>query len=72
MNLKIISAKSTKLLEEEASKYNITQLGSITVSNGQYFLCFLGELKLTKPKTTTSKKTTTKRKPKNENSTSTN
>lgn len=60
MDLKIISAKSTKLLEEEASKYNITQLGSISISNGQYFLCFVGEPKVVPAKP----KTTRKRKPK--------
>jgi hypothetical protein len=46
MKLIIISSHSTKLLQDEAEKYNIEQLGSLTVNNGHYFLTFLGEPKV--------------------------
>jgi hypothetical protein len=44
--LKIISANNISKLEKESEEYNISEIGSLTVSNGHYFLCFLGELKL--------------------------
>jgi hypothetical protein len=44
--LKIISASNISKLEKESEDYNISEIGSLTVSNGHYFLCFLGELKL--------------------------
>ena len=46
--LKILSAKTIARLEKEAEGYDIKELGSFTISNGHYFLSFLGELKVTK------------------------
>lgn len=45
MALKILSATNPMLLEQEAEKYDITQLGSISIANGHFFIAFLGELK---------------------------
>lgn len=42
MKLIILSSTSTKKLEEEAEMYDIHQIGSLSVSNGQYFLTALG------------------------------
>lgn len=47
MKLIILSSTSTKKLEEEAEKYDIHQIGSLSVSNGQYFLTALGVPKVT-------------------------
>lgn len=63
MKLIILSAKSIPLLEKEAEKYDIGDLGSIAISNGHYFLAILGKLKeepKAAPKATSSsaKKTT--------------
>lgn len=54
--LKILSAKNAIDLEKEAEKYNITGVGSLTISNGHFFLAILGE-----PKTSGSTETTSKR-----------
>lgn len=48
--LVILSSHNTKFLEVEAEEYDITQIGSLSVSNGQYFLTFLGSPKV-KPET---------------------
>ena len=47
MKLQILSSNSTIELMKEAEKYNISQVGSLTVSNSHYFLTFLGEPKVT-------------------------
>lgn len=44
---KILSATTSVLLEKEAAKYNISELGSLTISNGNYHLAFIGVLKET-------------------------
>jgi hypothetical protein len=44
--LKILSASNVIKLEEDVKGYDVTQLGSLTISNGHYFLCFLGEPKV--------------------------
>ena len=44
--LKILSASTIMKLEEAAKDYDIVEIGSLTVSNAHYFLCFLGELKV--------------------------
>jgi hypothetical protein len=44
--LKILSAKTIARLEKEAEGYDIKELGSFTISNGHYFLSFLGEPKV--------------------------
>jgi hypothetical protein len=43
--LKILSANTPALLEKEAEKYNISSLGSISISNGHFYLAILGSLK---------------------------
>jgi hypothetical protein len=48
--LVILSSPNTKILEKESEDYEIHQIGSLSVSNGQYFLTFLGSLKV-KPET---------------------
>ena len=40
--LKILSAKTIIHLEKEAEEYDIKELGSLTISNGHYFLSFMG------------------------------
>jgi hypothetical protein len=45
--LKIISASTIMKLEREAEDYDIQELGSLAISNGHYFLSFLGEPKVT-------------------------
>lgn len=47
MTLRIISAPSALRLEEEAMNYEIDSIGSLTVSNGHFYLAFLGKPKLT-------------------------
>lgn len=42
---KILSSKTTKGLEQEAAQYNISLLGSLTISNGHHYLAIIGELK---------------------------
>ena len=42
---KIIDAKSTILLEEKMSKYDISILGSLTIQNMHYYQAFIGVLK---------------------------
>jgi hypothetical protein len=44
--LKILSAKTIARLEKEAEGYDIKELGSFTISNGHYFLSFLGSPKV--------------------------
>jgi hypothetical protein len=44
--LKILSASNIDKLQEDANAYEVSQIGSLTISNGHYFLCFLGELKI--------------------------
>jgi len=46
---RILSANTIMQLEEEASKYDITHLGSLTISNGHFFMSILGEPKKEKP-----------------------
>lgn len=46
---KILSSKTTVGLEQEAEKYDISLLGSLTISNGHYYLGILGVPKV-KPK----------------------
>lgn len=46
-NVVILSSQNTKILEKESENYDISQIGSLSVSNGQYFLTFLGKLKET-------------------------
>lgn len=58
MKLIILSSQSTKVIEEEAEKYNIAQIGSLSVANGQYFLTALGELKVPEEVSPVSKSTT--------------
>ena len=41
----IIDAKSTILLEEKISKYDISILGSLTIQNMHYYQAFVGVLK---------------------------
>jgi hypothetical protein len=43
---KILSASTSTLLEKEAEGYIITELGSLTIANGHYFLSFIGEPKV--------------------------
>ncbi len=53
MKLHILSSPTTVGLMEEAENYNISQIGSLTVSNGHYFITFIGEQKLNlQPKVT--------------------
>lgn len=64
MELKILSAKSIPLLEELASQYTIKELGSLSISNGQYFLAVVVEkpkVEPEKPKTTRKRRTTSKK-----------
>ena len=64
----ILSSHSTKTLLEEAEKYDIHQVGSLSVSNSQFFLTALGvtkvkpELTIEEPKVAT--KAPAKSKPK--------
>ena len=74
---KILSAKSTEALEQKVAEYDVTALGSLTISNGQYFIAILGDLKVkptitskepevkpkATPKKTTRKKAPAKKKP---------
>lgn len=57
MKLIVLSSATTIGLMEEAEKYNIDQVGSLTVSNGHYFLTFLGSLKETQVKPKVTKET---------------
>lgn len=49
MKLIILSSTNIGSLELEAAKYEIHQVGSLSVSNGQFFLAALGELKVGAP-----------------------
>lgn len=60
--LKILSAKTIPLLEKEAEGYEIESIGNLSISNGHYFLTFLGEPKKPKVKPKTTPKKTTSRK----------
>lgn len=75
--LKILTAKSLPILEEQAKELEIEQVGSLSISNGHFFLALLikDKPRVTKvtPKVTkdteekpkeTPKKRTSKRKPK--------
>jgi hypothetical protein len=45
MTLIILSSPTTTGLTKEAEKYDIHQVGSLSISNGHYFIVILGELK---------------------------
>lgn len=49
MTLIILSSPTTTGLTKEAEKYDIHQVGSLSISNGHYFLVILGELKEVAP-----------------------
>jgi hypothetical protein len=38
----ILDAKTTNLLEDKMSKYNISSLGSLTIQNTHYYQSFIG------------------------------
>lgn len=46
MKLIILSAPTTNELTKKAEDYEIHQLGSLTITNGYYFLAILGEHKV--------------------------
>jgi hypothetical protein len=68
MKLIVISSSTTGDLMNKAEAYNISQVGSLTVSNGHYFVAFLGEPKVQEdtigqPKVTKEPKVTKKASP---------
>lgn len=46
MKLIILSSSTTGDLMAKTEAYNISQVGSLTISNSHYFIAFLGEPKV--------------------------
>lgn len=64
MKLIILSSTNVRDLETQAEAFNIQQVGSLSVSNGQFFLTLIGEPKVTpqvEPEKPTVSKSTEKR-----------
>jgi outer membrane biosynthesis protein TonB len=62
--LKILSAKNVASLESEANKLDIEQVGSLSISNGHYFLVLTIKEAPKKPRKAPSKPKETEVKPK--------
>jgi hypothetical protein len=65
--LKILSATNIEDLTRRANQYDITDIGSLTITNGQFYITLLGELKtevLTKEPTEVIKEPAIEPKPK--------